>query len=339
MSEIKEQAAERKGYVIVTDYIPADESADAADAIQAVIEANPNRTIYFPDRVYRLSKPICTPADPKKSVDLQLSTYAVICPAENWDSEEAMIRLGGICPFNSIYINGSNYSLSGGILDGLNFATGVSIDSGRETAIRNVSIKHTKIGIHIKHGANSGSSDADIMNVNITGTGKTDSIGVLVYGYDNSFTNMRIANVFRGFEIHSGGNVLKNIHPLYTCDYTDYQEGAAFFDAGNDNWYNFCYSDQFAVGFRTAGRGRITLESCFCYWYSSRGEKCTAFRADGTYNAVAAHCKAGFRQDTENHLLVVGEPGGCGVVANPIFDPARMNDDTFKDYLQGKVCW
>lgn len=330
---------ERKGFIVVTDTIPANSGEDVSDAIQALIDANPNRTIYFPDGVYLLAKPICTPADPLLSVDLQLSNYAVLKAADGWNHDEAMVRLGGEHAANNIYTIGSNYSFTGGIVDGSGVADGISIDSGRETAIREVSIKHTRIGIHIKHGANSGSSDADIMSVNIVGNGARDSVGVLVHGYDNSFTNMRIAKVFYGFDIHSGGNVLKNIHPLYTCDYTDYTETCAFLDHAQDNWYNFCYSDQFSIGFRTTGSGRCTYESCFCFWYSSAGKYLTAFRADNKFNAIVEHIKVGFREDTENTFLFVGEPGGAGVVENPAFRENLVKDEDYKDYLQGRIVY
>ena len=36
------------GYVVVTDYVTLD-GTDVADAIQAVIDSNPNRTIFFSD--------------------------------------------------------------------------------------------------------------------------------------------------------------------------------------------------------------------------------------------------------------------------------------------------
>ena len=195
-----------RGYVIVTDTIPADGSRDVSDDIQKLIDDNPNRTIYFPDGLYRLDKPICTPAHPQKSVDLQLSNYAVLQAGENWNSDEAMIRLGAIHPANDIRTIGSNYSFAGGIVDGMNRAKGISIDGGRETHVHNVSIKHTIVGIHIKRGANSGSSDADITQVNIVVSGDTDSIGVLLEGYDNTLTNMRIANVFVGVKLCSSGN-------------------------------------------------------------------------------------------------------------------------------------
>ena len=125
-----------------------------------------------------------------------------------------MIRLGGKDPANNISTPGSNYYLKGGVIDGRGIAKGISIDSGRETAIRQTSIKNTTIGIHIKHGANSGSSDSDISDTNITGNCKPGCIGVLVEGYDNTLTNMRIGGVHIGVLLRSAGNSLRNIHPL-----------------------------------------------------------------------------------------------------------------------------
>ncbi|MBO4791755.1 MAG: hypothetical protein J5592_05675, partial [Clostridia bacterium] len=151
-------------------YVSAAEAAGTEDAtgiIQRLIDENPNRVIFFPDGEYVISSPILTPADPSKSVSLLLSDFAVIKASTGWNSGEAMIRLGGKDPFNTIYKNGSNYSLSGGIVDGSGVASAISIDSGRETSVRNLSVKHAKIGIHIKNGANSGSSDSDISGVNI----------------------------------------------------------------------------------------------------------------------------------------------------------------------------
>ena len=144
-------------YVNVLDYIEANTGRDLSDEIQKIILENPKRVIFFPDGEYMLSKPISTPANPDHSVCLHLSNYATLKAMDSWESDEAMVRLGAAEPFNSIYINGSNYYLSGGIIDGSGFANGVSIDSGRETRVENVSIKNTQIGHHVKFGANSGS--------------------------------------------------------------------------------------------------------------------------------------------------------------------------------------
>ena len=64
------------GYLIVTDYIKADSGKDVSDELQKLILDNPNRTLYFPDGVYLISEPICTPANPIHSVSLVLSCYA-----------------------------------------------------------------------------------------------------------------------------------------------------------------------------------------------------------------------------------------------------------------------
>ena len=138
-------------YLVVTDYIPQSSGEDVSDRLQEIIENNPNRTLYFPDGEYLISKPILTPADPKRSVALRLSTYAKIKAAPDWNSDEAMVRLGAEYFANDIRTCGSNYSFVGGIIDGSGVASGISVDGGRETVVRDVSIKHTQIGLHINH--------------------------------------------------------------------------------------------------------------------------------------------------------------------------------------------
>ena len=328
--------ASRLGYIIVTDYLSADGTADVSDAIQTIIDETPNRTIYFPDGTYLLSKPICTPAHPKKSVDLRLSNYAVLKAADTWDSEEAMVRLGAIHPANDIYTIGSNYALTGGIIDGSGIAKGISIDGGRETKVRDVSVKHVKIGLHIKHGANSGSSDCDIMDVNIIGNGSVDSIGVLLEGYDNTLTNMRIARVQVGVMLKSAGNSMRNLHPLYTCSYEDYGNSVGFWDLAGNNWYNFCYSDHFGIGFRTSPNSRNIYDSCFTMWYAARGGLHTAFRADGKFNSVMTNFNIGFHRDNkENVVLSVGEEGGHGVMERLAVNQNLTSDDEYKKYMIG----
>lgn len=273
-----------RGYIIAADYMPTDGLTDVSDRLQQLIDENPNRTIFFPDGVYLLSKPVLTPAHPQKSVDLQLSNFACFRASDDWNSDEAMIRLGGKEPANDIHTPGSNYSLTGGVIDGAGRAKAVSIDGGRETCIRDVSIKNACVGVHIKYGANSGSSDADITGVNITGNGALDSIGVLIEGFDNTLTNMRIANVFTGVEVRGGGNMLRNIHPLYYLhpELNDrYEESVGFRVMHGMNWFDYCYSDQFAVGFHTQGGG--VFKNCFCWWYSGKEALHLALRSDGPF--------------------------------------------------------
>ena len=265
-----------------TDYITPSCGADVSDALQKIIDENPNRTIYFPDGEYIISKPICTPADPTKSVSLRLDDFAVIRASEDWSCDEAMVRLGGKDAANNITTPGSNYGIEGGIIDCRGVAKGISIDSGRETYIRNLSIKSSVVGIHIKHGANWGSSDADVFGVNITGNGTRDALGLLVEGLDNSFTNMRIGRVFTGVELRGGGNILRNVHPLYNIcpeSYPYYDESVGFrMVKGLTNWFDNCYSDQFATGFVTQNGGGY-YTNCYSFWYSGKENRHVAFES------------------------------------------------------------
>ena len=327
-------------YVNVLDYIEANTGRDLSDEIQKIILENPKRVIFFPDGEYMLSKPISTPANPDHSVCLHLSNYATLKAMDSWESDEAMVRLGAAEPFNSIYINGSNYYLSGGIIDGSGFAKGVSIDSGRETRVENVSIKNTQIGLHVKFGANSGSSDADVLNVNIVGNGALDSIGLLVEGMDNSFANMRIAKVQIGVKLIRGGNHLRNIHPLYVpapC-WERYCDSIGFMDLSWENWYDFCYSDQFCTGFYMKDDLKSIYLNCFCYWWMTLPEGQFGFKADGRFSSLISNTKVCFRNDASpTEYLLVGKEGGTGVIEKPFFNEDMTKDKSYKDYLIGKV--
>lgn len=325
-------------YLVVTDYIPQSSGEDVSDRLQEIIENNPNRTLYFPDGEYLISKPILTPADPKRSVALRLSTYAKIKAAPDWNTDEAMVRLGAEYFANDIRTCGSNYSFVGGIIDGSGVASGISIDGGRETVVRDVSIKHTQIGLHIKHGANNKSSDCDISGVNIIGNGKPDSVGVLIDGHDNTFTNMRIADVFTGFHIRAGGNSMRNIHPLYTCDYTNYVNSCGFLDEWGSNWYNFCYSDHFGIGFRTFPGVKNICDSCFVMWYCNREISHVGFAADGEFNSVLTNFKVDFNdKSTENIVLKTGADTGHGVIERLFVNTGLTTDYTYKKYLTGGI--
>lgn len=321
---------ERAAYVLASDFMPTDGSTDVADLLQKVIDEHPNRTIFLPDGTYLLSHPVLTPANPKTSVELRLARYAVLKAAENWDSEEAMIRLGAKDPANDIFTVGSYYTFSGGVIDGSGVASGISIDGGRESGIRDVSIKHTQIGLHIKYGANSGSSDDDIFNVHIVGNGKPDSIGVLVEGFDNTLTNMRIANVHDGVVLRGAGNSMRNLHPLYTCDYTDYENACAFRDEIGNNWYNFCYNDHFATGFYFGEGALSIMQNCFSLWYSPRGNLQNVVKCKGVFRSAFENLRIGFHNDSDpacNSVLLAGKDGGDGFFRRPVFDPARIKED------------
>lgn len=326
------------GYIIATDYMPSDGKSDVSGAIQQLIDSNPNRTIYFPDGKYTLSAPILTPAHPEKSVAFRLSNYAVFQPSDDWSSDEALVRLGASHSANDIRTIGSNYSFTGGIIDGRGIASGISIDGGRETMIRDVSIKHTRIGLHIKTGANNRSSDADVYNVNITGTGKPDSVGVLLEGFDNTLSNMRIADVQHGVILRSSGNMLRSIHPLYTCAYVDYENSCGFWDLSGNNMYDFCYSDHFGIAYRNAPCISSTYHNCFCWWYAPRGESHTVFRADGSFNSLVSILRVGFHPEFTNNILLSEEkPVGPGTFENVIVSTSQLKTDDHVPHMRNAL--
>ena len=267
------------GMINIAEAIKSCEKDSISEIIQNIILENPNRTLYFPDGVYVIDKPILTPAASAKSVSLKLDDFAIIRASGEWSHDEAMIRLGATDEENDEFACGTNFGITGGIIDCNGVATAISIDCGRQTYIREVSIKNAKIGIHIKYGTNYGSSDSDIYNVNITCNGKRDSIGILAEGYDNTFTNIRIGNAFVGVELLSAGNILRNVHPLFymaSSAADKFDESVGFANTnGRNNWFENCYSDQYATAFLTTHGG--IYHDCYAYWYSEKQEKHVAF--------------------------------------------------------------
>ena len=328
-----------RGCVNVADYVASDGKTDVADGIQRLIEENPNRTLWFEDGTYLISKPICTPANPKKSVDLQLSNYAIIKATPDWTNSEAMVRLGGIHPANDIRTAGSCYSLTGGIIDGSGVASGVSVDSGRETKVRCVSMKNVRVGLHIKPGANNNSSDCDIADVNIVGNRKPGSVGVLVDAHDNTLSNMRIADVQTGVVLKGCGNLMTNIHPLYTNPLDQYAKSVGFHDYGYDNTYSACYSDHFSTGFLFVNNdSRAVLSACIAFWYApNKGLRHTALRSVGKFDARVSDMRVGFcKAEAVNTVLEVGEKGGTGYLRDLRMNERLVNEEAkvYKEYLR-----
>ena len=303
----------------IAEIIQSSNQSDIAEIIQNVIRENPNRTIYFPDGVYVIDKPILTPAAAAKSVSLKLDDFAIIRAADGWTHNEAMIRLGGTDEENDEFACGTNFGISGGIIDCNGVATAISIDCGRQTYIREVSIKKAKIGIHIKYGTNFGSSDSDIYNINITCNGERDSIGILAEGYDNTFTNIRIGNAFIGVQLLSAGNILRNIHPLfymYSSAGNEYDDSIGFANTnGRNNWFENCYSDQYATAFLTTHGG--IHHNCYAYWYSEKQTKHIAFDSTDAFDGRICGLSIDSSYPDESHACLAR---GMRVSADAYFE-------------------
>ena len=173
-------------------------------------------------------------------------------------------------------------------------------------------------------------------DVNIVGNFTSESIGVLVEGFDNTLTNMRIGGVHIGVYLKSSGNSMRNLHPLYYNNKEGYESSCGFIDEGGNNWYDFCYSDQFATGFYTNG-GASLYNNCFVYWYSNRGEKHTVFRTKGRFNARVMNMNAGISKHNaakENKILEATESGGNGIFFNlTVTDPNCLTDHSHERYM------
>ena len=354
-AELKEEAEfektnygfEELGFVVVTEYVKANTGEDIGVELQAIIDKNPQSVIYFPDGEYQTSVPIRTPADGARSVCLKLSDNAIIKAHENWErGSGAVIRLGGQKERNDIYIAGSNYYLEGGIVDGSGIADGVSIDHGRETSLRDVTIINTEIGVHIYKGANGGSSDADIENIRVFGNGSRTSIGLWIQGWDNTYSYMRIANVNTGVRVESAANLFRNIQCEYTnkdASSTEYAQGKGFDDVGDRNWYDTCSSTNFSTGFYMQSR-RSKMTGCVVKWSEAfaRSGAQVALKAATSWGCIARSVKAEFTASPTNSFYLYAEQGGEGRIDDPIFDVSAVNQEAYNKYksqIYGNIVW
>ena len=148
---------------------------------------------------------------------------------------------------------------------------------------------------------------------------------------------MRIGGVYVGFHLRSEANSLRNIHPLYYGASDDsYAASCGFLDERGTNWYDFCYSDEFATAFSCGGRS--IYDNCYAYWYSKRGKQHTAFRSPGKSLSLVLNPHIGFGANnaTENNcVLVAGEAGGSGRIQNLFVRDTRfITDDAHLPYVK-----
>jgi len=270
----------KESFVDVTDYFSANTGADVTTHIQKLIDTNPGRTIYFPDGEYIISRPILTNGGAAYTVSILLSDGAVIkADPENWrpdnEGNTAMFCLGKQDrdePRNNDVVSvGSYYSLQGGTLDGSGKArTAVNLGGGRETLVKNIVLKNVTVGIEIPTGTNNVSSDMDVDDVVIIGTGKAGSIGMNIIGYDNTFSNVRIYNMEIGVAAESGGNAFRDIRVYNTSD-SLYTSTRGIREIGvSNNFYYHCYVQDCAYAFELNGASNTT-DSMVAKWTKSQG--------------------------------------------------------------------
>ena len=301
-------------YLNVADFITPNTGEDLADEIQALIEKHPQRTLFFPDGEYIISKSLRTYGDTQKTVSFLFGDGAVLKAADNWVTEQGCdcliasgvydsynneVSLNG--PLSDVVSTGSYFWIQGGTLDGNGKAGGISLDGGRETLVKNVVIKNVPLGINIAIGVNNKSADMDIDDVIIDCAGIANSVGLRILGYDNTFTNIRIYNAAKGItfpvysftdnsgklltNLYSGGNAFRNI---YIIRNKGTYSGSIGVDEGTHaNFYYHCYVENYETAYRLAGNNNI-VDAC-------TAKSCgTAFATrSGSSNNTLSVCRTG----------------------------------------------
>ena len=329
------------GYVIVTDYIESLSSRDLSPEIQAIIDNNPNKTIYFPDGVYVIAKPIKTSSARAKSVSLHLSANAVIQASDNWGGrDEFMIQIGIYDKDFGMDGTGTNYYMYGGIIDCNGFANGVEISAGRELSLRNVTIKNAQCGLHVAYNEEYGSNDSDTEWLNIEGNGEPSSVGVQVDGLDNTLSNIRVSGFEVGVKLTRPGNLMHNIYSSYVpSDSIDYGRTKGFYDVGGGNWYDGCYSNDYRTAFFISAGSLSLLNDCGAYWSTDRGAQ-YAIETDGRLCASITEFKADFAEGSDNAFLAAPlDAWGSGIIKNPMFNTTLAPNKLYERYLVGHVVW
>ncbi|MCQ2752681.1 MAG: hypothetical protein MJ206_00240 [Bacilli bacterium] len=285
----------------VASYVDTSGQHDCSDKIQELINNNPHRTLYFKDGIYLLDHQILTPGNPAKSVDLQLSNYAILKASDKYQVERTgdweewqdqylyMVSLGGLDRDNDVLTPGSVYSLTGGIIDGSGRAAGVEIAGGRETRVQNVSMKGVQVGLRIAKGVNSGSSDADIRDISIICNDDKESYGLILQGSDNTATNIRIGHVTHGVYTNGGSNLLSYVHPLHNgnCLTENYDESVGF-EIDNYTQLNNCYSDNFRIAYKMHD-SHAFLTDCIAWWFNPKSgdnAQYAIYKAESEFNAT-----------------------------------------------------
>ncbi|MBE6593396.1 MAG: hypothetical protein E7642_05320 [Ruminococcaceae bacterium] len=310
-------------YTLITKYHSLAKDGDYTAAIKKAIEENPAATIYFPDGEYGISETIVIPAGAEKGVSFRLSNFATI-KALNWTDKSApMIRIGvesATAEGEKDIFDIRNTYIMGGVIDAAGKASGISLEGGYDITLSNITIANAYNGLTVKCAPNElGATCADIENVNVIGTKEKGSIGVLVEGTHNTFTNMKISDVQYALKCTETGsnNVFRSIMAIGTA--LSGTDNAGFWDLSDGNQYDICYSDQFATGFLISERARSVYNGCAASWWSADNDYHVGFRAEGKLNSTILYSRVQHEHEvaTDAYLLV-GADGGSGNVQYPI---------------------
>lgn len=243
--------------------------------IQHAINIFHHHTLFFPNGTYLITQPLAIGTTNAEQVDFKLESDATIKTNTAIDSLLEIGKYEGAWQRNT---NGAIVTIDGGVWDATNTQHAIYLTSNRKnTMLRNMEINNVSTcGIYIAKGTNtSESSDTNIDNVNINGTGSGgESTGMEIRGYDNKIRNVRINSCKIGVYDLSG-NFFHNIHVLGvwatgTLDQTNYEKTIGFKIEGEGvSKYNQCYSDTMGTAFEFNTSMKVYLNDCESYHYLS----------------------------------------------------------------------
>lgn len=334
--------ASKEPYVWVTDYVSANTGKDVVGILQAVIDKNPNRTIYFPDGEYLISSPLFMSGLATNSVSLRFSDGAVLKATNNFKMSEgtnALIGVGVLENESNIKTFGSYYSIVGGTFDGNGKAeTAIFIRYAREFLLRGVTVKNARKGIYVERGVPTYSADVDIEDVTVIGKGEAGSKGLELIGTDCTFTNIRIYDMETGLDVKNAGSLFKNIY-IYNTLTTDmeygYTVGIRAQGNGNDNWYSQCYVENYAVAYQLTER--TIISDCNAKWTSGQCNTQTFITVDQPVIAIGG-CRAEFfGADARCAFLNTQNTKANKIISGCSFDESLCDDKTYLNYIKTNI--
>lgn len=293
-------------------------AADAAGVVQDLIDSGnyAHKTLFFPAGVYTFNSAVRTPATNEKKIAFLFDKNAV-CRA-------GQTLTGFFFEFDALDRTGYDYyepynmtRVSGGYFDGQGRSNGLWL-TGYPVNLSNCIIANVKnIGIQMGSsdfaGFNSTSSDCQLNNLTLCGNDVKDSKGILVYGSDNGFTDVRISGFRKGMVIYGGSQIVNNIHTLHHGSFNgDYPTDSIGFQIkSSGNVFTACYADAHAIGYQVELAKSNFFTDCTAYWWNDPAYKTVAFKSaggkpDNDLNSFIINFKVRFAGGSGERLIYEG---------------------------------
>lgn len=291
---------------------------DAAGVVQNLIDSGEyaHTTLFFPAGVYTFNSAVRTPAANDKKIAFLFDGNAVF--------RAGTTLTGFFFEFDAIDRDGYDYyepynmtRVSGGYFDCQGRSNGLWL-TGYPVNLSNCIITNTKnIGIQMGssdfEGFNSTSSDCQLNNLTLCGNDVKDSKGILVYGSDNGFSDIRIHGFRKGMVIYGGSQIVNNIHTLHHGVFNgDYPiDSIGFQIKSSGNVFTSCYADAHAIGYQVELAKSNFFTDCTAYWWNDPAYKTVAFKSaggkpDNNLNSFIVGFKVRFAGGSGERLIYEG---------------------------------